>query len=432
MFFFESGINYFIEIIKNDDLLKLKSFIEENNIKFSKEHLNSDNYDILISAINHNASINILKFIINNVKYENLNYIHNNRSPLLIAILKENFKVANFLITKGANVNHIDIFIPLSNKQLNDIIKENKLVLDFSKEFYNKFLSNQVIQEEQINFLINYDNDFLLNPEKLNYTFCSHSVNLGIPTIKKLINHKLFDLKNVKVHYIFKNIMSDYEASTFLIESCFQHKTFDFRYVNIENIMTLIQNQKYFNDTYLLDLVLYQMLKHQKLDFQFINFEEILKCLYKKNYMFYHIVEYYIDKSFQHPTFDFKRINFENILRYVPTIFLLEKVIRNSFRHKTFDFRNINFEECLNKYTWGNKLETYNYDSTIVEILKLMIEEALSCRTFDIKLINLEKIIQRLKEDDRRNELSKTFIRGLFHLNSIPIKSIPLEKIFFE
>ncbi|ORX51531.1 hypothetical protein BCR36DRAFT_351434 [Piromyces finnis] len=68
-------------------------------------------FDILIYAIKNNAFLDIIKYIIEKTPYTELNYgvkeHHKSfKIPLFEAIAKNNFKIADLLIEKGADLNY--------------------------------------------------------------------------------------------------------------------------------------------------------------------------------------------------------------------------------------------------------------------------------------------------------------------------------------
>lgn len=67
--------------------------------------LNNSNFDILIFSINQEASLSVIKFIIDQIQYRSFNYYiitekKQHWISLHSAILKNNFEIAYFLLKK--------------------------------------------------------------------------------------------------------------------------------------------------------------------------------------------------------------------------------------------------------------------------------------------------------------------------------------------
>ncbi|ORY20069.1 hypothetical protein LY90DRAFT_161927 [Neocallimastix californiae] len=118
------------EIFRDNDINEFRQFIRNNNLQI--KDLNNENFDILVFSIENDASINIIEYIICKCKYKTLNYIVNEypeykrKTPLLSAIGRSNFKVANYLIEYGADINYI---VNDERKQILNIYKNVKYVL---------------------------------------------------------------------------------------------------------------------------------------------------------------------------------------------------------------------------------------------------------------------------------------------------------------
>eukprot|EP00833_Pecoramyces_ruminatium_P010987 jgi/Orpsp1_1/1185019/evm.model.c7180000092000.1 len=160
-------IKKIIDIIKNDDINEFKSYIRDNNIQI--KNLNNKNYDLLINSIENDASIDMIDSIINYGKYKSLNYSifkspdYVEKSPLSTAIGRNNFKLADYLIDYGADINYIgndfqDMTCTFQN--INYIIK-NKINIE--KLIYNIIKENKNIFLIRILRNLIYSNVFILN-----------------------------------------------------------------------------------------------------------------------------------------------------------------------------------------------------------------------------------------------------------------------------
>jgi len=101
------------EMIQHNDIIGLKDYILKNNILLIS--LNDYYHDLLVDAIEDEVEISMIEFII--TQYSNLNYVVHYttdqnpryklfRPPLLSAIMKNNFKVADLLQYYGADINY--------------------------------------------------------------------------------------------------------------------------------------------------------------------------------------------------------------------------------------------------------------------------------------------------------------------------------------
>jgi len=120
-----------LTLCKNSDIVELKKFLKENNVllkDWNQKLKNQEKKDLLLYAIENNVSYAMIKFILKHVQYETLNYTfienkkglsshyetllgtfggsQDDKTPLFLAILKNNFRVADLLIQNQANINY--------------------------------------------------------------------------------------------------------------------------------------------------------------------------------------------------------------------------------------------------------------------------------------------------------------------------------------
>jgi len=185
--------NNFIALFNNNNITELEKFIKNNN--FSMREWNKNNKcDILIQAIENNASYKMIQLILKYGPYNNLNYTFNEnkllkshyetlngtfggyyqyKPPLFIALLKNNFRVAELLIENKADINYFTHFENivdylynrngLTTKNLRFILSKGvrpeyffMSIPTFIKDFKNEFL--EIIFKH---YLLN--NSFILN-----------------------------------------------------------------------------------------------------------------------------------------------------------------------------------------------------------------------------------------------------------------------------
>jgi len=179
----KTKINIINDLIKNNNLNDLKKFIQENNIKLFNDKYK---YEILIEAIKNNVTFNIIKYIIDqwfeNVNryviyysdskdikkfehdYDSLNENIEIESPLSVAIQTKNFRVADYLINHGSNINDI------SDTVLSNIItiKNYKYILTKNVKISNHLICNLLNSakwyfiKDMFKYNI-YNNSFIIN-----------------------------------------------------------------------------------------------------------------------------------------------------------------------------------------------------------------------------------------------------------------------------
>ena len=181
-----------IELIKSNNVNELQQYIQENGIQIKQ--FNNKFVDILITSIENDASIEMAEFIINYGKYKTMNFIihgspdYVKKTALSSAIKNNNFKLADYLIDYGAEINFIpyDILktilgrknckyiltkgIYITSNLINSLIKDNfnyflkQIFLDL---FYcNEFILNLLSIKNSNNFLSSKQLETIINNEK--------------------------------------------------------------------------------------------------------------------------------------------------------------------------------------------------------------------------------------------------------------------------
>jgi len=174
----ETQKNNFIILFNNDNITELEKFIKNNN--FSIREWNKNNRcDILTQAIENSASYEMIQFILKYGPYNNLNYTFNEnkllrshyetlngtfggyrqyKAPLFIALLKNNFRVAELLIKNKADINYFTHFENIVDYlyNLNGLTTKNlKYILNCG--FSIAGITNHLIYT----FIDNFQNGFL-------------------------------------------------------------------------------------------------------------------------------------------------------------------------------------------------------------------------------------------------------------------------------
>ncbi|KAL6631669.1 ankyrin repeat-containing domain protein [Neocallimastix sp. 'constans'] len=210
-----------MELIKNDNVGELQNYIKENKINMSIYNEKYDeNNDILKYSIENNISIKMLDYIIQECRYENLNFninINNEQQPLLYYIISQNkYKIFDFLIKKGADVNFGSILTCLYN---NNLINNKNLKYILNNNFSIPMDNiKQLVMDSQFDLLENifkkyvYNNYFIL---KLLFIYKDRKPLIK-PELKKIINEEKGKLKFNETLYKVALDKDHYEAISFL------------------------------------------------------------------------------------------------------------------------------------------------------------------------------------------------------------------------
>jgi len=174
---------YITEMIKQGNLKEFKEYIETKDI--SLKEIQNEDFDILITSIENNASNEIINYIITHFQYKTFNYYNNQNNlvldkgdtPLFFAINKNNFQLANLLLSNGADINydsgkilcHLIEYNSLNMKNLKFVLRHG-----YNIEYLNRFVISLIQRHENenkllpdsLNVILNYyifDNSFILN-----------------------------------------------------------------------------------------------------------------------------------------------------------------------------------------------------------------------------------------------------------------------------
>jgi len=165
-----------LSLIKSSDIIQLQNFVKENSIQLDKfNNRYTNNKDLLKFAIENTFSIEIIKYIIKECQYNDLNIYDNKeqinmgRTYLYFAVSQNKFKISDFLLKNGADINCGDILNWLYNEKLLNI-KNLKYCLNHSVDIHSnlnfliKLIDNN--KNEFINIILKYtsfDHLFILN-----------------------------------------------------------------------------------------------------------------------------------------------------------------------------------------------------------------------------------------------------------------------------
>jgi len=190
-----------IKVIKRNSIKEFKEFIRKNEIDISD--IRTENFDLLIYAIENDISSDIIDYIIH--QYPTLNYyifdneegVEVEKSPLSSAIAEDNFQLADTLITNNADINY--------------------------KLFYNDIIKNLTINK-------------LLDDKNLKY-----------------ILYKGFSVNHINLEssLIYELLKASYPS--YFIEIIFKHFIFDNSF--ILNLLHFFKNKKYLSQQQLRDMI---------------------------------------------------------------------------------------------------------------------------------------------------------------------------------
>lgn len=308
---------------------ELNNFIKEEKIEINK--INNKNFDILIEILNiivesriedYYNYYKIIDFVIKKFKYKTLNYTigngNNYEVPLFLVIFKGHFKIADFLIERGANINYLAR--PTTNKESS--------IIHYIKEKYNK----------------NHQNVF--NTRK----------------IKTTISNKTFN-------YIFKN--------GYYIENNIQSFIYDLLIVfNYDHLETLLENYIFGNNFILSLLSFYK----NKIYISKNSFNEIIEKertklkfdnnIYKVAAHKYnsHLIEILLNYDGDKPDEIFNKIVENNVLYYAVEN-CNNALIKRILTLPSLDINKIDIKKILNSLCYFSLNE---YDSSLDYLCRLL------------------------------------------------------------
>jgi len=476
-----------LEIIRgHGSLTELKNYIQINNISLS--NLNCKTFDTLIYSIIHDASYNTIKYILDECHYKTLNYVfvegnvlnpNNNRYlffkdhkvPLFIAILKQNYKVADLLLKNKADINYCIIdfegkdndilqylfaYSSLDISRLKYVINNgfkvknitNNLIIDLIKSNYygktdilDNLLKSYVFD---ISFILNllslYRNKRPLSTQQLQTLITKEKKKIEISDSMYdiAIYEKKYDILDILLEcdgsdstiilsriYKYEILENSVEACRFnsnynLIKKILNMGALDFKWVNMDSIIIETCKKK---NVKIMNVFIESLLNHKEYDLENIDFEEILIQIINEEEET-DVVRLAIESFIKLNTFNINYINFENILTEVcrrnnmNVIKLFFDILKSE---KLLNEENIDIENIL--------LETIRESNA--ETINLYIETVLNENSFDICNFNVENI---LLESSRRGnfDIMKLILETLLHNEKINFKIVDFENILIE
>jgi len=448
-----------MEKVKMSDILQLKEYITKNHILITC--YNNENFDILVYAIENDASVEVIKYIV--MFYVSLNYTifdkieRKYKSPLSCAISLNKFFIAKFLLESGANINYkiyaSDILYKLYNEHLLNP-RNLGFILDHGYNITSKLITMLIRNNRNdklkkiFNFYI-YDNTFIL---KLLSIF-SHKIHLSSKQLNDIISKEKSKI-TIEHEWCFEALYyNNHEAITILSNNlCNGHSLFFDKYElyklfdkaiydhNNEFIKNLFTSdwfdsshfkmEEYLSSSrirYRLDIVDYfieNILEGDSLiNYREVNFENILLNVIEIKSITFNFIKRFIKKSLSHATFDFNYVKLDRILDSMNRLRMVNEIDKQGFyklceilveeaiNHKTFNFESNDFETCFSIISQYYFEDTdFNYYS---DLMTLFIEKSFAYPSFSFQSVNFENILRIMKVVVEKR---KADIEGIFKL----------------
>jgi len=361
--------NNIIQYINENDFNRLKNYIQIKNINLKE--INIKEFDLLIFAIERNASLPIINYIIHQCQYKTLNYVFNANNgyrkynndfliqnnyiigmkiPLFSAIFTENFELSDYLLKNNADINYGIFFEGYGNVDL------------ISYFFYSL----------QANFLSSFNSK----------------------TIKYILN-KGFNLKNItadltnKLLFLIERNENDY------VKIIFNHFVFDNTF--IIHLLNFSKNKISMSQQQLQNLITKEKSKLE------IN-EKLYHCAINENN--YDIISLFLEYDGRKQS---QIIN--TIIKYkildkaiqAYNITLVEKIF-NHFNQQQFLKETIETIENL-------IVEQYKYSN--INNIKLILEEIEPCF---LENLDMQKILFKINNNSDNNCYNKPSMKNFIKL----------------
>jgi ankyrin repeat protein len=463
-----------IKIIKNNDINKLKTFIENNKVK-------TKDYDLLTLAIEKNAPFSFIKILLE--QYNSVNYIFREpqyktynkndtnvekleyqsyKKPLCSAIAKNNFKLADYLIKyHNAEVNCTEIVWYLYNdgKEHATLINKKNITYMLTNKLFEKSLFYEIVYDilkfrksflyKYLEIIFSYTslcNDKILTLLYLYYRKTSISNNHLLEVLKKdnIINEQMFifslessnfeitkllfkyniTTRNEWYEYINKYYLADYiinRQGYKVIDDILSYKNLNFSLLNFENILLKMINFEKFE---VIKPILYDIIYHPCYQFNDINLELLFKeaCYNDEGLS---ISYYIIDLIYCHPLFNLNKLNLENIFINIVNSynnkFLIKELVEKLLQYN-YDFSIINFENILKEISHNP------YGDEFMEYFLNLIEKYQLCSLDNVNFKSV--LIDAYKNNEHFNpNIFKYLLKLIFNMEDGHFENINVEEL---
>ncbi|ORX80117.1 ankyrin [Anaeromyces robustus] len=352
-----------IEFIKNNNITDLKLYIDIYNINLKE--INSEEFDILIYAIENEVSLEIIHYLIIKCQYNNLNYsfycdkgyrkysflevgqdicYRGYKVPLFSAIAKKRFRIANLLIKYKADINY----------RLDILCWEDIHIIHYLYHIHRSFFDNDIliyilIQGFNIKnlttSLMTYLNNTCLNGLTIIFKYCIFDISFILKMLNFYKNKTILSCQQLqeiikKEKYKIKIDKSCYNEVLYpkrnydILKLFFDHDNYDNHCSCLSSCecYELLQESIYYNNYNLVQSILNFVIFNGKNNLEFF----LIDVSKGENKEIIKIIEDLLIQCIEVGNF--------NILQLVLETFLLNFVLRVRF----IDFfKNIHIEKLL-------------------------------------------------------------------------------------
>ena len=316
------------EYIQDNKLNDLHEYVTKNNINL--KILNKSNFDLLLIAIDNKVSKKFVKYILQECKYQTLNYYSKYRyhsdnvymSPLLMALVKKDYTLADLLLDNKANINY---------------------KIDNSDLFDHLFYVHKIDDTQTIKYIL----EKRINPP---------SNQIIINLIK---NNQNPILELVIKHFNFSNMIIVHFLSLYKYQHSLSKEQLKKILANIINFSEDMYKQAIISENY--DALKILLLHDKKNKFQ------------TKSILFKIIIQNHLNNS----------LDFSKIHLLIGSFFNTEKFLDNMWNIdiKINTIRNLVLQEdinSLNQYIKENELPLSYYNNTQNDLLIYALENKIS------------------------------------------------------
>jgi len=361
--------NNIIDLIKNNNVADLINYVEVNCVFL--QALNNNEFDILIFSIESCDSLDIIQYILSQCQYEVLNYsfycdsdysqyypepvgqdicYRGYKVPLFSAIAKKKFRIADFLMEKGADINY----------RLNILNWEDINVVNYLYHIGSVYFDKTILR-----YIFSHG----FNINCLTANLMSQFKNIYDNGLEIIFNHSIFDnafILNMLDYHSRKKPLSNKQLLSLIYNEKRKIK------IDRECYKEALSLKKYD----IIMLFFNNDVNHHNLN-SYECYDLLEKAVVFNNYnLVKSILNYKVVNNFERFLYSASKksgeeINFENILieaievENVRILQLLTELLISNY--EVSDFKNAHFEDFLLVASHGNNPEVITF------VLKLLL-----------------------------------------------------------